>query len=532
MKKYAYQNTRIWVIRLVMTAFCCGLTVKLALNAASPEYKEAAMNQGSYTVKLPVSYGTIYDRNGMPLVNRSSEYIAVVRGDAESAEAVLPYVTDQTEFYEKLSSGTPFTCEVNTDKIESDSVHVFKVPVRYDEKQMAQHIVGYTQDGKGVCGLEADYDYILRQDNGRTSVTFEVDGTGGALSGENSLVRYAPASSQGVVTTLDAEIQLICEEAAEALEKGCIVVMDVKTGDILAMVSVPSYSLSNMEEAVSSEDSPLINRALYSYPVGSIFKLVTSAAAIEAGLEDFTHDCTGTVEIGTQIFGCHNRKGHGMETLETALINSCNPYFIAMSQKLSPLDLFETAANFGFGRGTELSAGITSSAGYLPTVSELMLPAERGNFCFGQGKLTATPVQITRMTCAIANGGILPDVRLVKGITEDGEMPDETETVTGEQVLSTETAEKLRLMMIGAVYGSSGFNGRPTGISAGAKTSTAQTGRFDENGVEYCHGWITGFFPANIPEYAVTVLAEDGGYGNEAAAPVFKAIAEGISESF
>jgi cell division protein FtsI/penicillin-binding protein 2 len=88
--------------------------------------------------------------------------------------------------------------------------------------------------------------------------------------------------------------------------------MDVKTGDILAMVSVPSYSLSNMEEAVSSEDSPLINRALYSYPVGSIFKLVTSAAAIESGDENFTHDCTGTVEIGTQVFGCHNREGHGM----------------------------------------------------------------------------------------------------------------------------------------------------------------------------------------------------------------------------
>ncbi|MBQ8725022.1 MAG: penicillin-binding protein 2, partial [Oscillospiraceae bacterium] len=181
---------------------------------------------------------------------------------------------------------------------------------------------------------------------------------------------------------------------------------------------------------------------------------------------------------------------------------------------------------------TSLSMSITSSAGYLPSVSELKLPAERGNFCFGQGKLTATPVQITRMTCAIANGGILPEVSLIKGITTDGEMPDEPEMASGKQVLSTETAEKLRLMMIGAVYGSSGFNGRPAGISAGAKTSTAQTGRFDENGVEYCHGWITGFFPANDPEYAVTILAEDGGYGNTAAAPVFKEIAESIAESF
>lgn len=515
-----------------MTAVCCTVIIKLADNAASLEYKEAAMNQGSYTVKLPVSYGTVYDRNGVPLVNRSSEYIAVVSGSAESAEAVLPYVLDKKAFYEKLSTGAPFTCQVSSEAYEKELPLVFEVPVRYGEHQPAQHIIGYTQDGSGVCGLEADFNDILREGRSQTAVTFEVDGTGGVLSGEKAVVRHAPAAVQGVVTTLDAGIQLICENAARSLMKGCIVVMEADSGDILGMISVPSYSLDDMESALSSEDSPLINRALYSYPVGSIFKLVTAAASIEAGCEDFTCTCSGSTKIDTQLFRCHNAEGHGKLTLETALIESCNPYFIEMSRSLSPLDLFEKAAELGFGRGIYLSDSIQGSAGYLPTVQELSLPAECANFCFGQGKLTATPLQIARLTCIIANGGYMPEVRLIIGETENGNVSAGKNTARNLQVLDSETADKLRLMMIGAVYGSGSFNGRPEGVSAGAKTSTAQTGRFDENGTEYCHGWITGFFPANDPEYVVTILAEDGGYGNQAAAPVFKEIAEGIMESF
>ncbi len=529
MKRKKQSDMRLSVLRLIMTAVCCAIIIKLAGNSASPEYKEAAMRQGSFTIELPVAYGTIYDRNGEPVVNRTWEYTAVVSGSSESAEAILPYVTDRTAFYEKLSSGHPFICDVSADAYEDGVPLVFRVPVRYDETQPAQHIIGYTQDGKGVCGLEADFDEILRRDIGQTSVTFEVDGTGSVLSGETAVVRHAPAPVHGVVTTLDMDIQLICEQAAKSLGKGCIVVMDADSGDILGMVSVPSYSLEDMGSALESEDSPLINRALYPYPVGSIFKLVTSAAAIEASQQDFICTCKGSTKIGSQIFRCHNAKGHGRLTLETALIHSCNPYFIELGLRLSPLALFEKAAELGFGRGTALSDGINASSGYLPTVQELSLPAERGNFSFGQGRLTATPVQIARLTCIIANGGYMPEVRLVIGKTENGDAVSGGRSVKGEQVLDSETSDKLRLMMIGAVYGSSSFKGRPDGISAGAKTSTAQTGRYDENGTEYCHGWITGFFPANDPEYVVTVLAEDGGYGNEAAAPVFKEIAEGIA---
>ncbi len=528
-ENHTENKPRLSALKLIMALISCAVVVKLADNAASPEYKEAATNQGSFSVKLPVSYGTIYDRHGKPIVNRTTKRYAVVSGSPESAKAALPYVTDKESFFDMLELGSPFLCEVEDDAEASDALYVFDVPVRYSEPQPAQHIIGYTQDGEGICGLEQDYNTILRQDSGRTTVKFKVDGTGSALKGENALVRFAPASVQGVVTTLDLDIQLICEEAAENLPKGCIVVMGAQTGDILAMVSTPCYSLSDMETALESEDSPLINRALYAYPVGSIFKLVTAATAIDEGMEDFTYDCTGSIEIRAQVFGCHDHSGHGNETLTSAMINSCNPYFIAMSKSLSPLVLFEKAGRLGFGHKTILSPGITGAAGYLPSVTELSLPAERANFCFGQGKLTATPIQVARMTCAIANGGILPEARLIIGETTDGTLPDISASKSGKQVLTAETAESLRRMMIGVVYGSN-FNGKPDSTSAGVKTSTAQTGRFDEDGVEYCHGWVTGFFPANNPKYIVTVLAEDGGYGNIAAAPIFKEIAERITD--
>ena len=167
------------------------------------------------------------------------------------------------------------------------------------------------------------------------------------------------------------------------------------------------------------------------------------------------------------------------------------------------------------------------SSGTLPTLQQLKLPAEQANFSFGQGVLTATPLQITRMTCAIAGNGTLPAVRLVRGLTENGRTVLREETGLSETGISADTAQFLRRLMC-YTAADEDFQGMPAHVSMGAKTSTAQTGRVDESGDEYCHGWVTAFFPADCPQYAVTVLAEDGGYGNQTAAPVLRQIAAAI----
>ena len=493
-----------------------------------PELLQAAAGQGSSTCTAGTAAGTIYDRNGVPLVNTRSVCTAVVSPTPEAAEALLPHVLDAEAFYEKLAQGKPFTCTVDTADIACPDVTVLEIPQRYTTPQPAQHVIGYTQEGKGVAGLESAYDAVLRGVDSQWSVTFSVDGKGKPLAGEAAQVRYGANPVQGVMTTLDIRMQRICETAGASLQKGCVVVMDVESGDILGLASFPGYTPDALGEAMQDPDSPMIQRALYAYPVGSIFKLVTAACAYENGAETaFQWNCNGAISIGSQRFRCHDPQGHGLQNLADAMRNSCNPYFIALGQTFSGKELLETAKALGFGTETVLTSNMIGSSGTLPTLQQLKLPAEQANFSFGQGVLTATPLQITRMTCAIAGNGTLPAVRLVRGVTENGRTVLREETGLSETGISADTAQFLRRLMC-YTAADEDFQGMPAHVSMGAKTSTAQTGRVDESGDEYCHGWVTAFFPADCPQYAVTVLAEDGGYGNQTAAPVLRQIAAAI----
>lgn len=524
----AKTENRLAVLRLLLVLLFCAVAVYLAWLMQKPELLQAAAGQGSYTCTAGTAAGTIYDRNGVPLVNTKSVCTAVVSPTPEAAEALLPHVLDAEAFYEKLAQGKPFTCTVDTADIACPDVTVLEIPQRYTTPQPAQHVIGYTQEGKGVAGLESAYDAVLRGVDSQWSVTFSVDGKGKPLAGEAAQVRYGANPVQGVMTTLDIRMQRICETAGASLQKGCVVVMDVESGDILGLASFPGYTPDALGEAMQDPDSPMIQRALYAYPVGSIFKQVTAACAYENGAETaFQWNCNGAISIGSQRFRCHDPQGHGLQNLADAMRNSCNPYFIALGQTLSGKELLETAKALGFGTETVLTSNMIGSSGTLPTLQQLKLPAEQANFSFGQGVLTATPLQITRMTCAIAGNGTLPAVRLVRGVTENGRTVLREETGLSETGISADTAQFLRRLMC-YTAADEDFQGMPAHVSMGAKTSTAQTGRVDESGDEYCHGWVTAFFPADCPQYAVTVLAEDGGYGNQTAAPVLRQIAAAI----
>ncbi len=472
--------------------------------------------------------GTIYDRNMQPLVNRKKCWYAAVVPSAVDKEEIIKFALDRTEFSEKYDIGDPFVFGCKADTSESEGLTVFEVPERYEETQLAQHIIGYISDGAGVSGLEYAYDKILRENPDENKVTYYADGFGRVLIGDGKTVQRSTAYNSGVVTTLDSQIQKICEKYGSSIDKGAIVCADAQTGDILAMASFPSYSFNNLDKALNDQRSPLINRALYSYGVGSIFKLVTACEGISEGSRGYVYDCTGETEVEGQHFNCHKYDGHGLQNMTQAMTESCNTYFISLSRSFDIVNLRSLAGSFGFGKENFLCSGIVGSAGVLPTVDELAVPAELANFSFGQGKLTATPLQITQLACAIANDGEMPVLRLIKGITIDGLSVENEKPCQTSRVMEEETAQQLKLMMISAVINNELSNAQTENTTVGAKTSTAQTGRFDENGTEYCHGWITGFFPAYKPKYVLTVLAEDGGYGNDAAAPIFRKIADEI----
>jgi penicillin-binding protein 2 len=503
-----------------------GVSLNFLSLSQKREYVRTAADSAYVTIHAGESGGTIYDRNFQPFVNTEKRVAAVAVPSENSLEELLQLGVDRDYIEREYEKGQPFAfeCEIKGD--ENEGLTFFEIPERYGEKISAPHIIGYISDGKGVSGLEYAYDKILRTGSTENSVTYSTDGHGNILIGGGKSVVRSTKDKSGVVTTLDSEIQAICEKAGSSLEKGAIVVSDVNNGDILGMASFPQYDMNNLTAAFEDENSPMINRCLYSFSVGSIFKLITACEGIDEGLSGFMCSCGGKFSMKELTFGCHNRNGHGIQNMKEAMTNSCNPYFISLSQCLDLSKYRSLAYNMGFGREIHLASGIISSAGVLPSVEDLRVPAELANFSFGQGKLTATPLQINQMTSAIANGGKLRLLRLIRGITIDGKTVGNEKSALSSRVISEETAWELRKMMIGAIYGNENSKAAPQYVRAGAKTSTAQTGIFDENGEELCHGWITGFFPASNPRYAVTVLAEHGGYGNDSAAPIFKEIVD------
>lgn len=517
---------------IILTAIFFFSFFGIALNyfrlSQEQQHVQTAAESSYMTIHAGDSWGTVYDRNFTPLTNSECNIMAIAVPSAVDINVISEIAADKKLVKEKYDEGRPFAFECIKKGTESEGLTFFEIPERYGKDIKATHIIGYLSDGSGASGIEYAYDMVLRSGNVENSVTYSTDGSGRVLIGGGKNVVRSDKQKTGVVLTIDSEIQEICEKAGKKIDKGAVIVSDVKNGEILGMASFPDYDVNDISPALNDERSPMINRNLYSYSVGSIFKLVTACEALNEGLSGYVYECSGAEDVRGQKFGCHDRNGHGIQSIEDAMINSCNPYFISLSQCLDTMAFRSLAYSLGFGREIHLCTGMISSAGNLPSVEELLVPAELANFSFGQGRLSATPLQVNQFTCAVANGGDLIMMRLIRGITVDGETVGNEKAFLRSRVMTSETAAELRKMMIGVIYKNENSNAVPEKVVAAAKTSTAQTGRFDENGEELCHGWITGFFPASSPRYAVTVLVEDGGYGNDSAAPVFKDIVDMI----
>ncbi|MCM1024515.1 MAG: penicillin-binding transpeptidase domain-containing protein [Prevotella sp.] len=520
-------------VPVISAAVSALLTARLAALINDSGIAAVSAQRGTYTLKTAGEYAGIYDCNLEPLVNLSEKYEAVIIPNHISSIRIQPYLLDPERYYEGIENNLPFLCRVSEKAREFDGESIiFRSAVRTDGSQLAPHIIGYTSDGAGVCGIEKAYDDFLRSNCTYNSVTLHIDAVGEVLNGLGSQTEFAEELRCGVVTTLDKNIQQICENAADenGLSLGAIVVMDPRTGEIKASVSRPDFDASNVAAYMDDPNSPFVNRAASAYSVGSIFKLVTAAAALEQGISpEYSYTCTGSVNVNGQVFNCHKWGGHGEIDMETAMVKSCNTYFIALSEYLDKEDFIGTAEALGFGEEIPLCGDIVSAAGTLQTVRDIGVAAERANMSFGQGKLTATPMQICRMTSAIANGGVMYRPSLIKGIRDDNGTVDYSGVTAGKRVLSYETVRKLKNFMYYTVRAENSMSNPEKTIAAG-KTSTAQTGRFDENGSEILNCWFTGYFPTYSPRYAVTVMSEGGVSGNVTCGPIFKQIANEIAD--
>lgn len=508
------------VLVAISLAFC-GVICRLAV-IASNKNQYVAMLSSSFVKYAGVRRGDVFDCNGKRLVNNAEYYSVAVQPGDESADVVKEYLNDEQK--KSLANGDAVIAEITGGGESISELVSVKMYERYAENY-APHIIGYTDEtGHGVCGIEQAFDEYLY--GGQVGFRFKRDANGDVLCGLSPEVVYEDAPGS-VTLTIDRNIQSITQNAAKKhLKSGAVAVIDNSNGQIRALCSLPCFDRNDLQSSLKSNDTPFINRALSAYNCGSVFKLSIAAAALECNAAD-SHVCTGSEKIGDVVFGCLKR--HGNMNLETATAFSCNTYFISLGQKIGAERAYRMAKLMGFGAQNTLCDGIADDSGSLNDIDDLKRnPAALGNFSFGQGQVMTTPLQIASMVQCIAGGGRRYVPSLVKKTADKNGKVSEYEKNAAVNVMSKESADTLKKCMIATVNYGTGKSAKPKSGICGGKTATAQTGKYDKNGVEYLQAWFAGFIECASGSYSIAVMAENGMTGGVSAAPVFREIANGI----
>lgn len=520
-------------------AFIFGLLAMRILQIQSSPWAASAAANSSITVYSDTGRGVIYDCDMRPITYMDREMLAAVKPTEAALKHLESILTQEelTSLYSQLSDGNPVVLSLGSGQLgikSGEDVTVTQHPMRYSNTAFACHLIGYVggASGAGESGLEKAYDDWLNQFSGELRISYSVDANGRLLAGERAQISDTIQDIQGgIQLTVNRDIQRIAEDAMDqnGISKGAVVVLETGSGKIRAMVSRPSYNANRIADYLNRADSPLINRALHPYAVGSVFKPVIAAAALAAGVDpDFTYTCTGSIQVGDTVFHCHEENGHGTIGMDTAVSESCNTYFVALGQAAGAEHVLDMAENLGFGSPNEIAAGISGEAGTLPSEGELSNLAALANFSFGQGSLTATPLQIAALYNTLASGGQYYEPYLVEAkIDGEGNAVEPHGELAPLNAIDRADALRINTFLEKTVREGSGSSAASSNFSAAGKTATAQTGQYVD-GVEKNQSWFAGFFPSQNPQYTIVILKEDGISGGIDCAPVFKAISEGI----
>ena len=525
-----------WLFGFIIVV-CAALIGRIIIIESHQDYISAAENHSTYKLTLAKTRGKIYDRNGVALAGGASCLKALIIPSSDvSAELMgkLP-IEKYNSLEHKLKGIYPFITDVDDGSCETKGITVYRVPKRYSDHSLAVHLVGMCGKNGGESGIERAYNDWLSSAEGELSVTCRVSASGRSLDGaDRDISDTTRQSNRGVMLTIDSNIQNIAETAASKyIQCGAVVIIDIESGEISALASLPTYNRNDVASVLNDKRSPLINRAVASYNAGSVFKPVVAAAALENGFDaQSEYECTGVVKISNTTMGCIRHTPHGTENLEKAISHSCNTYFINLSRQTGGSAILAMADKLGFGKMTRLGAHYSSSKGTLPERELLNNPAELANLSFGQASLTVTPIQVAGMIATIARDGEYIEPYAVKGLTDE-QMNIISQPFTPEKhrAMSRSTAETLAACMRTAVLEGTAKAGASDIITSAAKTGTAETGII-KNGRRVNQAWYAGFFPYESPQYACVVLAEDGTSGGGSAGPVFKEIAERMSKLF
>lgn len=580
--------TRLGILGLIILSMLLLLLLRIwQLQGIEGEsFRHLSENNRLRLKRTPPLRGLISDRHGRVLVeNRPSFNVVLIPEDVPDLNATLTtmstYLAEQALFTNNtlprdprrppyqgvvLAKDVPretlVTVEARQGEIPGVSVEVGSKRL-YPPDGLAAHALGYVGEVNvrerekfpqyylgdliGKFGIEKSWESHLRGKGGGQWIEVDASGQRLRMVGEEEA-----KTGESLVLTIDLELQRQAEAAMQGKE-GSIVVLGVQTGEVLAMVSQPTFDPNVFARGIRTSEwrallddplTPLNNRAIQGqYPPGSTFKVMMAAAALEKGVitPATRFRCSGGLPFGRRVFHCWKRRGHGSVDLRQAIAHSCDVYFYQLGQRLGIQGIADYARLFGMGKslGIELdheATGLIPDAAWKKRV--LGAPWQAGetlSVVIGQGYVTATPLQMAVVAATVANGGTVYRPRLVNRSTSaDGERV----TVYAPEILH-EThirPETMRLVQAGMTdvvngKGGTGTKAKLPDILVAGKTGTSQviSGTRGKGKVlprKYRdHAWFIAFAPADAPEVAVACIIEHAGAGGGAvAAPTVRAV--------
>jgi len=578
-KKVRARQPRISRLRrklLVASAFAVLLLLALLANlyyvsiVKGPEYAKMAQRQWQSSLSLKAERGKILDRNGNVLAESYTTYMVCVNPQAITEDADRERIANILSTllnvnYETIiakmtklnpKDGKPYQQVKIKDQVESNVIaqlvtfqenraisYYSDVKRNYPEGNLFGQLLGFTNvDGDGQTGVELSYNTILSGVDGKQIAETDRDGNE-IPGGESSYI--APIGGATVQMTVDTGIEGFLQNALEEAARTNLakyaygIVMSPKTGEIYAISSYPTIDPNNPPRADAETLLDLSRQRMVTetYEPGSVFKVVTLAAALDSGtVNDRTSfKCNGYLNVLGQKIKCWKTKGHGSETLAQAVQNSCNPAFMSMALKMGTDKFYEYI--YAFGMNDKTGVGIGGETTGKVTHRKYIRDTDLARIGFGQS-ISCTGLQMAMAVCAAINGGELLKPYYVQDVVaSNGTVLEHHEKEVVRTVISPDTSALIRKYLTGVVDSGSGKNAAVPGYSVGGKTGTSQ--KYDENGKvssTLLVASFVGFAPANDPDYLCMIIVDEPQvpvvYGSTVAAPYVQQVLKNVLTYF
>ena len=551
----------VFVAVFFIMMFLIGRLVYLMIFC-SEYYGNKAENLHERERDIKAARGKLLDANGTVLAtNKSVCTISVIHNQMEEPEKVIAMLVKELGIseeaarkrVEKVSSIE--RVKTNVAKETGDAIRAYGLSgVKVDEDYkryypygtLASKVLGFTgADNQGILGLEVKYDEYLQGTNGKILTLTDARGIEIENAGES---RLEPVNGYDLCLSLDYNIQMYCEQAAKKVctkksaDSVSVIVMNPQNGELMAMVNYPEFDLNDpftlvgdTGESVSAEEKRNLLNKMWrnqcisdTYEPGSTFKIITAAAALEEGVVklDDAFFCPGYKIVEDRRIRCARTTGHGAETFETGIMNSCNPVFMELGERLGAENFVGYFKQFGLLSKTNID--LPGEAGTIMHKTENIGPVELATISFGQS-FQITPIQLVTTVSSIINGGTRVTPHFGVSVQDaDGNTAKTFSYETHENICTAETSETMRYLLEKVVSEGTGKNAKIEGFSIGGKTATSQT--LPRSDHKYISSFL-GFAPADNPQVLVLVVINNPQgiyYGGTIAAPVAKEIFENI----